>query len=501
LDERDIILDNLEIAETRYIQSFQPITPSPSPSLRATLPLPGGAESAGDPPTEEQTSSDSHKGFLTTLTRRHTAPRPISSHSVSSDPYRDFKAQISRPRPLKGSYSRNRKGYTPVVTGPTYPPNLSQTYVGTKPKVKPRKQSSASTSVGHDKTPTTYLAPSQYYKLNGVEGVSGGKIGSESEITGTARGQGAGNQSTSLADAIKGRLTGTRFLEVNRDSSMFGKLPLGSKMIVDEHGMLNPVDPSRGPNQGYEDDEGILRVRQEPTSSTVDPSHSQQETDQTKFNPVEQTISEDHELVFVDDAATIPTDHYANPARARPRPRKTEPSAAKHVSRETFPMRTAGKGPGAGGEEEPPHLRLQARQPFHRPISGLDHDALGAIYTDIRHWRAALKAINREIADEQEKSFEDLAEGRNIKGWILVGKGLRFLPGVELIEGRSKEDIRWDELQRGGGIWSDIAFWIAVAVIGMLLGVGREYFLSLKTQNTDNPLSLSSSRPCACNTT
>jgi hypothetical protein len=137
-------------------------------------------------------------------------------------------------------------------------------------------------------------------------------------------------------------------------------------------------------------------------------------------------------------------------------------------------MRSGSNRTGTETEEEPPHLRLQARQPFHRPISGLDHESLGAIYTDIRHWRGALKAINQEIVDLQERGFEDIAEGTGVKGWILVGKGLRFLPGVQMIEGRSKEDIRWDELQRGDGLWSDVAFWTAVCMIGVFLGVGRE---------------------------
>jgi hypothetical protein len=215
-------------------------------------------------------------------------------------------------------------------------------------------------------------------------------------------------------------------------------------MAVDEQGVLIPVDPTVGPNH--------------PVNANEDNT--------------DQTIPEDQEMVYVDDASGIPTDQYANPSRARPRPPKAGMPPA---SRETFPMRSAGKGTATNTEEDPPHLRLQAHQPFHRPITGLDHDALGAIYADIRHWRGELKAINHEIAEVQESNFQDLAEGHNVKGWILVGKGLRFLPGVEMIEGRSKEDIRWDELQRNGGIWSDIAFWIAVGVIGMLLGVGRKY--------------------------
>jgi calcium permeable stress-gated cation channel len=303
------------------------------------------------------------------------------------------------------------------------------------------------------KTPTTYLAPSSYYKLNGVKGVSGGKLSSENDIQNVGRSDSA----PSLGRAIRDRLTGTKFLENNRDSTLLGKLPIGTRMAVDEQGVLTPIEPTVGPNHPIQDTLG-----EEPTTSAPN---------------VDQTIPEDQEMVYVDDASGIPHDQHANPSRARPRPPK---AAIPPASRETFPMRSGGKGSATNTEEDPPHLRLQAHQPFHRPITGLDHDALGAIYADIRHWRGELKAINHEIAEVQESDFQDLADGRNVKGWILVGKGLRFLPGVEMIEGRSKEDIRWDELQRGGGVWSDIAFWIAVCVIGMLLGVGRKcpYFPS-----------------------
>ena len=459
IDERDIILDNLEVAETRYINSFQPITPSPSPSLRSTLPLPAVPGSSATHPVEGHNPSDPQRGFLSSLTRRRGGNRPASTASASSDPLRDLKNQISRPRPLKGSYTRSRKGYAPVMTGPTYPPNLSQDFSIAKGKGRPMPTMKSQT-----KTPTTYLAPSHYYKLNGVKGVSGGTLGSERDI------QNAGRSGDGLGKAIKDKLVGTKFVENTRDSTVMGKLPMGAHMTVDEQGVLIPADPSVGPNHPAQDttlsgnyaDEENANHGEEPTTST--------------FN-ADQTIPEDQEMVFVDEASEVPHDQHANPSRARPRPPKSDRGANTAASRETFPMRSAGKGSAANTEEDPPHLRLQAHQPFHRPITGLDHDALGAIYTDIRHWRGELKAINREIADVQESDFQDIAEGRNVKGWLLVGKGLRFLPGVEMVEGRSKEDIRWDELQRGGGIWSDIAFWIAVCVIGMLLGAGCEYSL------------------------
>ena len=125
-------------------------------------------------------------------------------------------------------------------------------------------------------------------------------------------------------------------------------------------------------------------------------------------------------------------------------------------------------------EVPPPHLRLQPRQPFVRPLSGVNHDKLGEIYADINHWRWKLKVINAEIAEVQRESYNDIADGARIRGWLMVGRGLHFIPGIQLIEGRAKEDIRWDELQNEGSKTRTTTFWLVIGVIAILLGVGSE---------------------------
>jgi hypothetical protein len=141
-------------------------------------------------------------------------------------------------------------------------------------------------------------------------------------------------------------------------------------------------------------------------------------------------------------------------------------------ARESIPLRPQ----AAGTEAPPPHLRIQRVQPFVRPLTGFDHDALGEIYADIRAWRTRLKTINQEIAGAQADGYADIADGAGIRGWLVVGRGLRFLPGIELIEGRSKEDIRWDMLQVNGQEkklrWA--MYWIAMAMCAILLAFGRE---------------------------
>jgi len=159
------------------------------------------------------------------------------------------------------------------------------------------------------------------------------------------------------------------------------------------------------------------------------------------------------------------------------RPKIFGPAPSEH--RSTFPLRSrSGTNTGEGpGREVPPHLRVQRAPPFVRPLTGLNHDELGGVYSEIRTWRTRLKTINEEIRIAQEDGYQFIADGANVKGWLLTGHGLRFLPGIQLIEGRAKEDVRWDILQMGGSdSMSQVAFWTAVVVIAGALLVGCERF-------------------------
>ncbi|KAJ1310485.1 hypothetical protein OPQ81_007218 [Rhizoctonia solani] len=135
----------------------------------------------------------------------------------------------------------------------------------------------------------------------------------------------------------------------------------------------------------------------------------------------------------------------------------------------TTPIPTPGRTSAArrrSGDHSSAH-----RQPVVRPVSGLDHDTLALIYNDIRTWRSRLKALNAEITEAQQEAYTAIAEGRNIKGWLLVGRNVRYLAGTESIEGRAKTDVRWTELQLGGqgGLWSDLRYWAVVALVAILL--------------------------------
>lgn len=156
-----------------------------------------------------------------------------------------------------------------------------------------------------------------------------------------------------------------------------------------------------------------------------------------------------------------------SPSNFGRRPPKLELEAIPPMRRETFPLRR-----DEVSSAPPPHLRLQHSQPFVRPLDGLNFDDLGQVYEDITHWRSRLKTINNQIIDAQKQSYEDIAEGRNIRGWLIVGRGLRHIPGIQIIEGRAKEDIRWDVLQNERALLDRLVLWAVIGVIGVLLGAG-----------------------------
>jgi calcium permeable stress-gated cation channel len=109
-------------------------------------------------------------------------------------------------------------------------------------------------------------------------------------------------------------------------------------------------------------------------------------------------------------------------------------------------------------------------------MEGINFDHLGLVYSDITQWRTKLKAINAEITDAQKDCYQDIADGVRIKGWILVGQGLRHIPGIQLIEGRAKEDIRWDVLQNERSTLDAFGMWVMVGLVAIFLAAGRKYF-------------------------
>ncbi|KAF8183820.1 hypothetical protein K438DRAFT_1838672 [Mycena galopus ATCC 62051] len=408
IDERDEILENLEIAETRYISSFRLTTPDPSiadfepPSLRDS----------------------------------------------------DGRPYISHPQPLRNN-STTRKPRRKRSINPAF----------------------ASSSLA----PTSFVAPSLYYKLNRVQGVSGGQFGGEDAVA-----EGDENKLT-LSQTINSRLVGSRFQEVNRNSAAYGRLPLGSQVRVDQTGELGPIDehgytripdPQRfGPNHGIEEDaegEGqdwvdVFREHHPRREDSVDngPGPS------SPSSPFSLRTRRNRE----NTQSTLGTGTGGTGTGGTLSSPTTDPQASTSTKRETFPFRrrkSSANDTQAGRDEEipPPHLRLQARQPFVRPHDNINFDHLGEVYSDITQWRSRLKAINAEIGETQTTGYEDIAGGVRIRGWLIIGRGLRFVKGIEIIEGMAKEDVRWDVLQNERGPLDTVVLWCLLGLAAVLLAAG-----------------------------
>ena len=354
-------------------------------------------------------------------------------------------------------------------------------------------------------SPTSYVAPSSYYKL-GIRGINGGRFDSSR---------------TSFTDSVNQRIVGTRFQEGSRLSLAFSRLPIGSLFRTTASGPLDavpePDDLEPEPDADIPDPRihGPNYVAR-PAEDSTDPATLYS----PGSNPTHLAPSSDGDWVDVGRVAPIdfryartpssgpsepsapsvpspmvmphvlpppPPDTPIQPSRASSifrfgrRPKIFGPAPSEH--RSTFPLRDrAGPDPAEGGsgpaEVVPPHLRVQRAPPFVRPLTGLNHDELGAVYTEIRTWRSRLKTINEDIRLAQEHGYQDIADGTGVKGWLLTGRGLRFVPGIQLIEGRAKEDVRWDILQEGGvDALSPITFWIVIVFIGLTLLIGCECFL------------------------
>ncbi|KAK2461512.1 hypothetical protein APHAL10511_005975 [Amanita phalloides] len=408
IDQRDAILENLEIAESKYIKSFRITTPDPS-----------------------------------VLDFELTVPPP--------NPNRPY---ISLPQPL-GVHKRLPQGRRRVIN-----------------------RALASSSLA----PTSFVAPSQYYKLRNLQGLHGRLTDSKSSRTPPLQ----PILEPSFSDAFNSRIVGSRFFEVNRNSVINGHIPIGSPLSVDETGQLVPSatqddysdsipDPRLyGPNYVHETDSWDGRIAQQLGLHQRE-SYAGVSTE-TEGNNGWVDIARTAPLEFGMDYYQIPGAQYdeAGPSNQpsaallarRARLSKPQPPVPQPESRrETFPLRRK----EVPETLPPPHMRLQPTQPFVRPLDGISFTELGEVYANIIHWRSLLKVINAEIEELQKECYNDIADGARIKGWLMVGRGLGLLPGVELIEGRAKEDIRWDVLQNEPVVLDGAVFWSLICVVVVLL--------------------------------
>lgn len=329
--------------------------------------------------------------------------------------------------------------------------------------------------------PTSYVMPSRFYKIAELDGITGGEF-ADPEQQFPSSSSWRGSRQPSFSDSVSKRVVGSRFQEVQRNSMAFGRIPLGSPLRMADSGQLEPIDlqetpvPALAPYAPNQHTSWDTAAFSEGLAQRQWAQHQQQNNPNTI---VEEPEDDWHDVGREDPEAFLNAEEYPRQARLRPRPPRSRGNTNRVVTpieehRESFPLRT--RRPTAPEEITPPHLRLQPRQPFVRPLSGVDHGVLGEIYSNINHWRWKLKVINSEIAEVQRDSYADIADGVRIKGWLMIGRGIRHISGVQLIQGRAKEDIRWDRLQNQSEIshqFKSVAWWLAVIIVGLFLTVSR----------------------------
>ena len=341
------------------------------------------------------------------------------------------------------------------------------------------------------------MAPSSYYRLRDVRGVSGG----------TSRGTGHYAEDQSLSDEFGSRVVGSRFQEVTerkngdhvgasasglpsrRPSIAFGHLPAGERSRLDRH--TGQPDLGEGPNHGEPDAAEEMSGLDEHDVDHWALVNNHQQVPQILerssflsriglgFPPlslrshqrrqyVAPNISEES-FFSPGDAARISASASASGSHEQ----HGKQSANTHLPRDPGPSSATPGGTSSDGP--PPQLRLQLQRPVVRPVSGLHHEQLGTLYSEIRYWRTQLKALNIEVNEEQRSMYEDIANGVNLRGWLLLGRGVRFIPGVRMIEGRSKDDIRWEDLQHESGRIGTVGFWVIVVVVCIVLAGTCEF--------------------------
>lgn len=94
-----------------------------------------------------------------------------------------------------------------------------------------------------------------------------------------------------------------------------------------------------------------------------------------------------------------------------------------------------------------------------------DSSPLGQYYHDIRAYRSLFKSLNGEIAEAQQKSWTRAAKGEDVLGWVVVGRGVRWIPEAQRVEGTSREDILWENVGQSTGIGLFCAKVAGVAIV------------------------------------
>lgn len=213
--------------------------------------------------------------------------------------------------------------------------------------------------------------------------------------------------------------TGTRFHEINRDSGVFDRrFKIGQRIKVDEQGQYVPASPESSDEGHRMSHEGML------SAST--------------FSSREEDIPEDSVLPTPTPSDQTPQSDVVpvDPITVQPKPQEEGDITEVEKNKAT----TTG----------PPPLTLQ-RNERHDP--------------NVEAYRTQFKALNEEISVLQQDTFSKISRAEPMLGWILVGRGVEYLPGAQVIEGGKRQDILWANLDRQSG---EKRYIIQVLIIGFV---------------------------------
>ncbi|WVQ76699.1 hypothetical protein IAR50_006373 [Cryptococcus sp. DSM 104548] len=242
--------------------------------------------------------------------------------------------------------------------------------------------------------------------------------------------------------------TGTKFHEINRDSVLEGgRFQVGQRIKIDEHGnyVSDPSPPTTSESAGQLYSSGLGES--------------------------------DDMLGFAEsgDLGRIPT----RSASGHSAPMPTPPDFPTTASPNDADISNSHSDPALLG----PHSTAQEGPPIPYIYQTSSHRNLGAPSaitrrcTEVRELRSQLKEYNTVVERLQAGKFADISQSTKgqesqfpslVLGWIIVGREVKWLHGAVPIEGRTREDIRWDQLGETRRK-SEMEFWAEVSLLGFIL--------------------------------
>ena len=212
----------------------------------------------------------------------------------------------------------------------------------------------------------------------------------------------------------------SRFREINRDSALFGRLPIGQRIRVNSQGQFSPES---SPDNESSNPLGTPGPNVAGSSDELHKTESQRSPRLIPLPPSPE-----------DTAEALP---------------QFQPGPERHAKVHAPAIAAA----------------MESETPSH------DSSPLGQHYHDIRAYRSLFKSLNGEIEVEQQRSWSRAAKGEGVLGWVIVGRGAQWLPGAQRIDGASREDILWENVGKGRGTG---LFWAKMAGVAITVAAISE---------------------------